>query len=58
MSGFDAAVILGDLLQVGGHTIDDLGAVLGKAGLDIFVVTDLLRQLFDRGLLETAVNLQ
>lgn len=51
LSGFEGAGLLGDILSRGDSCAGDLQAELASAGLDIFVVAEILQQLFDRGLI-------
>jgi hypothetical protein len=51
LSGFEGAGLLGDMLHKGDSNAGDIQAELASAGLDIFVVAELLQQLFDRGLI-------
>jgi radical SAM family RiPP maturation amino acid epimerase len=44
--------LLGDLLREGRHSADDITGALMRAGHDFLHVTELLQQLFERGLLE------
>jgi radical SAM family RiPP maturation amino acid epimerase len=52
LGGGGATGLLGDLLQEGRSTADDLTAALRLVGLDFLQVADLVQRLFDRGLLE------
>ena len=52
LAGGAATGLLGDLLQEGRSTAEDITAALALAGVDFLRATDLLQQLFDRGVLE------
>ncbi len=56
LAGGDTAMRLGDLIDRGESTPGELRAALIEAGADIFVVVDLIRQLFDNGLLDDSAD--
>jgi radical SAM family RiPP maturation amino acid epimerase len=51
LGGFPGAGRLGDMIHKGGMTAGEIQAVLTRSGADIFVIADVMQQLFDRGLL-------
>jgi hypothetical protein len=56
LAGGAATGLLGDLLQEGRSTAEDIIAALRLAGVDLLRAADLLQQLFDRGVLEDDVE--
>jgi len=51
LRGFAGASLLGDLLDRGDCTAGEIEVALARAGADALVVADVLRQLYEAGLL-------